>query len=352
MNPLYSILVCGGLEKITRDEIQTRFSDQGEVQIIDQKPNRILLRYSGALRHLFSLRSAEHVFLVVRTFSNITRSRHTLAIMRKSLGRLDFRPYFALCQSAGLRLRKQVTFRVTSQLSGQRNFRRIDLQRVIEQTLTTYGWRLTDNNPALDVWVEVHGDDAYISIRLSPLKMAQRDYKNAHIPASLKPTVAYGLVQLSDPQPDDIFLDAMCGAGTILIERAFSGRYRYLLGGDISTEALHAAQINIGKKHRPRQLFHWDAQLLPLAKWSVDKIVCNPPFGEKYGDKFANRTLYRQFLIECERVLKPTGRMVLLTTHHFALENLLKQRRSFRIVQRLKINLLGQSPWVYLCIPN
>jgi tRNA G10 N-methylase Trm11 len=143
----------------------------------------------------------------------------------------------------------------------------------------------------------------------------------------------------------------MCGAGTILIERAYSGRYRYLLGGDISTEAIHAAETNIGKKHRPRQLFHWDAQSLPLADWSADKIVCSPPFAKKHDDKFVDRTLYQQFLIECERVLKPTGRMVLLTTHHFALENLLKQRRSFQIVQRLKISLLGQNPWAYLCIP-
>ena len=352
MNPLYSVSVCGGLEKIARAEIQTRLNDKGKVQIVAQKPKRILLRYSGGIRDLFSLRSVEHVFLVVRRFSNITRSRQTLTMMRKSLGQLDFRPHFALCQSAGLRLRKQVTFRVTSHLSGQRNFRRIDLQRAVEQGLTSYGWRRTDNNPALDVWVEVHGDDAYISIRLSPLNMAQRDYKQAHIPTSLKPTVAYSLVQLSDPQPDDIFLDAMCGAGTILIERAYSGRYRYLLGGDIATEALHAAQTNIGRKHRPRQLFHWDAQLLPLADWSIDKIVCSPPFAGQRDDKFVDRILYRQFLIECERVLKPTGRMVLLTTHGSGFENLLKQRRSFQIVQKLKINLRGQNPWVYLCLPH
>lgn len=353
MNPLYSVSVCGGLEKIARDEIQTRLNDKGKVQIVAQKPKRILLRYSGGVRDLFSLRAVEHVFLVVRRFSNITRSRQALTMMRKSLGQLDFRPYFALCQSAGLRLRKQVTFRVTSHLSGQRNFRRIDLQRAVEQGLTNYGWRrIADKNPALDVWVEVHGDDAYISIRLSPLNMAQRDYKQAHIPTSLKPTVAYSLVQLSDPRPDDIFLDAMCGAGTILIERAYSGRYRYLLGGDISTEALHAAQTNIGRKHRPRQLFHWDAQLLPLADWSVDKIVCSPPFAGQRDDKFVDRILYRQFLIECERVLKPTGRMVLLTTHGSEFENLLKQRRSFQIVQKLKINLRGQNPWVYLCLPH
>ena len=73
---------------------------------------------------------------------------------------------------------------------------------------------------ALDIWAEVHGDDGYISVKLSPNDMAQRPYKQAHIPASLKPTLAYSMVRLSRPHPEDVFLDAMCGAGTILLERA------------------------------------------------------------------------------------------------------------------------------------
>ena len=108
---------------------------------------------------------------------------------------------------------------------------------------------------ALDVWAEVHGDDGYISIKLSSNDMAQRPYKQAHIPASLKPTLAYSMVRLSKPHPDDVFLDAMCGAGTILLERALMGRYRYLIGGDVSTEALDATVTNFGRKHQPRQFF-------------------------------------------------------------------------------------------------
>ena len=352
MLPRYSISVCGGFERIACNEIQTLLKDTGELQIIDRKPKRILLSFSGQPRELLSLRSAEHVFLIIKKLSNVTRSRHSLSTLKKSLGRIDFHPHFEICRQVGIRLKKRVTFRVTSQLSGQRNFRRIDLQRAVEHGLMTYGWRLTHERPALDVWIEVHGEDAYVSIRLSPMEMARRDYKQAHMPASLKPPVAYSLVQLSDPQPDDVFLDAMCGVGTILIERAYSGRYRYLLGGDISGEAIDAAQINIGKKHRPRQLFCWDAGRLPLSNWSVDKIVCNLPFGGKIGDEIGNQKLYRQFLIECKRVLKPTGRMVLLTTQQSMLENLLKQRRSFRVARKFKIDLLGQSPSAYVCLPR
>ena len=110
----------------------------------------------------------------------------------------------------------------------------------MERALLDRGWYLAKGSAALDIWAEVHGDDGYISVKLSSNDMAQRPYKRAHIPASLKPTIAYSMVRLSRPHPDDVFLDPMCGAGTILLERAFVGRYRYLIGGDISTEALRA----------------------------------------------------------------------------------------------------------------
>lgn len=273
-------------------------------------------------------------------------------MLKKSLRRFDFRPYLEICRKAGVRIRHRITFRVTSRMSTRHNYRRIDIQRAVEEVLVSCGWYLTDENPALDVWVENHGNEACVAIRISPIEMGQRDYKHAHIPASLKPTVAYCLVRLSDPQRDDVFLDAMCGAGTILIERAYSGRYRYLLGGDVFPGAIQAAQLNISKKHRPRQLFLWDAQFLPLTQWSVDKVVCNLPFGVRGNDGEITK-LYRRFLKECERVLKPTGRMVLLTTQQSTLENLLKQREStIKIRRKFRINLLGLKPWVNICLPH
>lgn len=351
MAPLYSISVCGGLEKIALEEIQARFHHTSELEVVGQKSKRILFRYSGDAEQLLSLRAAENVFLIVRVLRNMTRSRRSLTELKKSLRRFDFRPHLEICRNAGVRFRHRITFRVTSRMSTRHNFRRIDIQRSVEEVLTTCGWHLTEENPALDVWAEIHGAEAYVAIRISPIEMAQRDYKQAHIPASLKPTVAYSLVRLSDPQRDDVFLDAMCGAGTILIERAYSGRYRYLLGGDVFPGAIRAAQLNINRKHRPRQLFLWDARFLPLTQWSVDKIVCNLPFGER-GNDAEIRNLYRRFLKECERVLKPTGRMVLLTTQQSTLEYLLKQRESaFKIRQKFQINLLGLKPWVNLCLP-
>lgn len=345
---LYAITVSAGLENLARQELSERFSDTGYLKILERKPQRILFRYTGNPRELLSLRTAEHLFLILKQLPNMTRSRSSLAALSGSLTRFNFTETFECCRRVGIRLRKRMPFRVTSRLSGKRNFRRIDLQRVVEQALVKRGWSPTSGNAALDIWAEVHGNDGYISVKLSGNDMAQRPYKHAHIPASLKPTLAYGMVRLSRPHPNDVFLDPMCGAGTILVERALTNRYDYLIGGDLSTDAVDATIENFGRKHQPRQFFHWDARSLPLQPDTVDKIVCNLPFGETIGNLSQVTHLYRHCLKEYARVLKPKGRMVLLTSQRTLLEDELQRLRFLDVGQRLKVNVRGKQAWIYV----
>ena len=345
---LYSIIVSAGLETIARQELTERFDDTGYLKILDRKPQRILFQYTGNPRELLSLRTAEHLFLVLKQMPKMTRSRSSLATLSRSLARFNFKETFECCRQVGINAPKRTPFRVTSRLSGKRNFRRLDLQSVVERTLLDRGWYLAKGAASLDIWAEVHGDDGYISVKLSPNDMARRPYKQAHIPASLKPTIAYSMVRLSRPHPDDVFLDAMCGAGTILLERALMGRYRYLIGGDISEEALDATVTNFGRKHQPRQFFHWNACTLPLQPNTVDKIVCNLPFGETVGNVPQLTNLYRRCLIGYEDVLKRRGRMVLLTSQCEFLDTALRERRSLRVTQRLTVDVQGTRAWIYV----
>jgi len=349
---LYAITVSAGLETIAREELSERFADTGRLKILERKPQRILFEYTGNPRELLSLRTAEHLFLILKRMPKMTRSRSSLSALSGSLARFNFKEAFACCRQVGIHARKRMPFRVTSRLSGKRNFRRVDLQRVIERALLERGWYLKSSNSAIDIWAEVHGDDGYISIKLSSNDMAQRSYKQAHIPASLKPTLAYSMVRLSRPHPEDVFLDAMCGAGTILLERALIKRYRYLIGGDVSIDALDAIVENFGRKHQPRQFFHWDARSLPLGSNTVDKIVCNLPFGETIGNVSQLTNLYRQCLREYERVLKPRGRMVLLTSQDMLLDDALKQRRSLRVAQKLTVDVRGMRAWISVVCPK
>ena len=345
---LYSIIVSAGLENLAREELSERFGSTGHLKILERKPQRLLFQYTGNPRELLTLQTAEHLFLILKRMPNMTRSRSALAALRGSLARFNFKETYECCRQVGINVRKRTPFRVTSRLSGKRNFRRVDLQRVVEQALLARGWHPASGRSALDVWAEVHGDDGYISVKLSGNAMAQRSYKQAHIPASLKPTVAYSMVRLSRPHPTDVFLDAMCGAGTILLERALTDRYGYLIGGDISSEALDATVVNFGRKHQPRQFFQWDARKLPLQRDTVDKIVCNLPFGETIGNQSQLTNLYRHTLKEYARVLKPRGRMVLLTSQRTTLDDELERLRFLDVRQRLTVDVRGKRAWIYV----
>ena len=153
--------------------------------------------------------------------------------------------------------------------------------------------------------------DFICALRLSDATMRHRRYKTEHIAASLRPSVAAAMGWLTEPQADDVFLDPMCGAGTLLIERGVIARHRLLLGVDHGAEVLAAASANIGPRHKPRQLFRADARRLPLRSGSVTKIATNLPFGKRVGTHRDNVPLYREAIREMHRVLAPGGRMVL-----------------------------------------
>lgn len=343
---IYSIFVTAGLENIARQEIIARFGDTDNFKILMRKPQRIVFQYAGNPKDLLSLRTAEQLFLVIKHLPNMTRSRKSLTSIRHSLARFNFGETLASCRQVGLSIRKRMPFRVISRMSGFRNFQKRDLQQVVERALIDRGWQLTKSSSGLDVWTEVHGDDGYISIRLSKPDLPKRSDKRTRMPQSTKPTVAYSMVWLSQPHPNDIILDPMCGSGTILLERAFAERYRYLIGGDLSKKALDATQRNFGRRHQPRQFFHWNTQHLPLQPNSVDKIVCNLPITEENASHLTK--LYRNCLLEFETVLKPSGKMVLLTMHPDPLDNILKKQKSLKTRQRVSVDVGGKRGRIFV----
>ncbi|MDE0316689.1 MAG: methyltransferase domain-containing protein [Candidatus Poribacteria bacterium] len=345
---IYSIFVTAGLENIARQEIIARFGDTEQFKILMRKPQRIVFQYTGNPKDLLSLRTAEHLFVIIKHIPKMTRSRSSLTAIRQALTRFNFGETLACCRQVGIRMRRRIPFRVISRMSGFRNFQKRDLHQVVERVLVDRGWQLTQSSSGLDVWAEVHGQDAYISIRLSKPEMAQRSYKQAHVPQSIKPTLAYSMVWLSQPHPNDLFLDPMCGAGTILLERAFAGRYRYLIGGDLSKDALNATQRNFGRQHQPRQFFHWNTQSLPIQPNSVDKIVSNLPIVERNENTSQLANLYRKCLHEYETVLKPNGKMVLLTLQPALLDKILKQQKSLRTRQRVSVDVGGKRGKIFV----
>jgi SAM-dependent methyltransferase len=345
-----------GIEPIAWREMKSILSDVVLVGFrrFRDRNGIVAFEYRGDPAPLLGLRTVEDVFYLVAREKHVPLDRSGLRVLQQAVK--DSR-YF----DVGLRIHRDAgrgrasgptTFRVIARKQGAHHrYRRIDAQRAVEQGILqryNYRWRLVEDHAPLEIWLTLLRDEALYGLRLSDRTMRHRTYKVSHLPASLRPTVAAAMVFLSEPQPDDVFLDPMCGAGTILIERALAGRHCCLLGGDVDPEAVATALDNIGPRYKPISVRHWDATSLPLEDGSVDKVVTNLPFGAQMGTHQHNVRLYPPFLRELERVMRPGGKLVALTSERDLLESTLSNTPRLHLQDTFNIVLLGRPATIHV----
>jgi tRNA (guanine6-N2)-methyltransferase len=253
--------------------------------------------------------------------------------------------------SPGSRAGRRLGFRVIARMAGDYEFRRIDFQRAVERGITDRGdhsWRQAGDDADVEFWATLVGGEMFLALRLTGERTRHREYKVAHRPGSLRPSVAAALAWLCRPRPEDFVIDPMCGAGTILIERAHLGRYAMLAGFDRDPEAIAAARENIGPRYRPIGVARADAARLPLGNGSASSIATNLPWGIKHGSHEENRRLYPRLIEEFARVVRPGGRIVMLTSEW----RLMREATSSGIVRVesvRRVTILGASAVVYVC---
>jgi tRNA G10 N-methylase Trm11 len=79
-----------------------------------------------------------------------------------------------------------------------------------------------------------------------------------------------------------------------------------------------------------------------VATRSVDRIVCNPPFGKQLSTPEEIGPLYRAAIREFNRVLKPGGRAVLLVSEPDPLREAIKPHH-WTPSRQLRVEVLGQD---------
>lgn len=250
----------------------------------------------------------------------------------------------------GSRAGRRLYYRVVARMAGEHLFRRVDLQRAVERGIgerDDHVWYPGGEDADVEFWVTMFPGELLLTLRLSDERLRHREYKVAHLPGSLRPSVAAALGWLSEPADDDIVLDPMCGAGTVLIERAHLGRYAKLIGGDSNSEMLNAARENIGPRYKPIELNSWDATRLALGDASVSKVITNLPWGMRHGSHAENRRLYPYLIEEFRRVTKPGGLIVMLTAETRLMADLMS-RGVFRPQKLLRVSILGAPAAIYV----
>jgi 23S rRNA G2445 N2-methylase RlmL len=345
--PLYA-MVHPGLEEIAAEEIKQELG--GEVKRTGA--GVVVFRVAEVRREVLGLSTTEDIFLYAWGTDALSYRATDLESIRRWTEKADWPRLLQLHHAVRPKPKGKPTYRLVAQMTGQHGYRRADALKALARGMARKlpaSWRPADQEAAVEVWLTIQGAMAVCGLRLSDRTMRHRTYKVEHLPASLRPTLAAAMVRLADLKPGLTVLDPMCGVGTLLAEALRFARSRRrtggeawpltVLGGDIDASHARAAAANLHCfEIRPAT---WDARQLPVPDATVDRILCNPPFGRQLGSPEEIGPLYRQTVREMDRVLHPGGRAVLIVADVSALEDAAKAV-CWRRQRRVHVRVLGQ----------
>ena len=296
---------------------------------------------------LLKLRTVDDIFIHLATWHNISTHRSALPIFEQLARDLDLWQAMDVC--AQIRpLPDAPSFSVSANFVGRRNYNADEIKTAIAQgvnAITGWSYEDDDRQSNLNLRIFIEHETVIVGMRLAQTPLYKRTYKQAHLPGSLKPSVAAALVFLAAAPPNARLLDPCCGVGTILIEAAAWGMDA--TGGDLATAAVAAAQNNAGAAGYALDIQNWDARALPIPSASVDRIVTNLPWGLQVEVDSELAEFYGAACAEMERVLKDDGRLVLLTNRPD-----LVMFPTRRTEQEIEISLFGQLPTILLIGPS
>lgn len=318
--PACYAIVHPGLEEVAGEEVRTEL--KGEVKRAEQ--GIVVFRLPEIDRSILRLRTTEDVYLHAWGTDQLTYRAVDLENIQRWTSRdVDWAALLRIHHAIRPKPKGKPTYRLVVQMTGEHAYHRVEARKAFARGLAGKfppSWRPAEEDAAVEFWLTIHGATAIAGLRLSDRTMRHREYKIEHFPASLRPTMAAALVRLAELKPHHVVLDPMCGAGTILAEAWLFARQQErpqvpwnltLYGGDIDPHHLRAAKANLHALVE-LPLRTWDARRLPLEDASVDRIICNLPFGKQLSSPEEIGPLYREVAPEMDRVLRSKGKAVLL----------------------------------------
>jgi 23S rRNA G2445 N2-methylase RlmL len=332
--------VTRGLEGIAAQEI--RGARSLDARAITEQRKVILFSTAASLTSLKRLRTVDDVCAVAFTDDSATEVPGFL----KHLEAVDFESVVRAAERQNV---FDGTFSVTISAARSPLGSTADLEPAVRNAIEKrYGWKgSVDTRGSVDVRVFCDGPWTLVGIRIFDRPLSYRDYRVAHVPGALRPTVAAALVRLACP--DDArhqLWDPFCGSGTILCEAVLAGHEVY--GTDIDNEAVAATRENLSTLDRALWGRVELADSTAIKTWKrhsrADRIATNLPWGKQVSIQ-SKQKLYDAIYEGTGELLARGGRAVLLTTEAERVRARLSRLQAAS-VQELKIGLLGQSPTI------
>jgi len=190
-----------------------------------------------------------------------------------------------------------------------------------------------------------------VLMRLTPRPLSTRPWRAFNYLGAVNATIAAAMVDLTEPDPADRFLNPMSGSGTILVERLAVGAPARLAGIEIDPDAVKGANANLraARLRGPVQLVTGDATDMTMFEdASFDKLCADLPWGTLVGTHEDNASLYPLVLLEAARVASPGARFVVLTHEVRLFERVLATQSAWHLEREVRVFQKGHHPRMYL----
>ena len=310
-----------GLEAVVRRELQAlgyrilRSEDAKITYMADE---------TGIARSNLRLRSADRVLLKMGEFMAETSEdlyQQTMALPWEEWIPPDGK-FTVNCTTVRSRLRSEPACQKTVKKAIVERMRSFYMQDVFPETGAEYTVKVT-----------LLKDRATLTIDTSGTGLHQRGYRVKTVEAPMKETLAAALVQLSFWKPYRLLLDPFCGSGTIAIEAAMIARnIAPGLGRHFVSEDWENIGASVWKEERKKAYADIDYGIpLRIRASDIDRravdaamrnaeeagvddciefrqqdflrldgagepfgiILCNPPYGERIGDRRSLDKIYQ-----------------------------------------------------------
>jgi predicted RNA methylase len=224
----------------------------------------------------------------------------------------------------------------------------VEVRRALESAIAAVtGLRPDSGRPDREFRVQERADGRTLFLERwasAPDAAALRDGDRA---GELPRSTCRLLAEMTEPRPDDVFLDPFCGYGGIALERALASPYRFVFASDSDADRLAAVRASLATKpfeRRRRTIFPKVRDALDSGGFDsgfVTAIATDPPWGLFEGGMGADdaQTLLRSFLVDAARLLASGGRLVLLVARGAAVE----AGSDFTLRERLDVLVSGKK---------
>jgi predicted RNA methylase len=336
-----------GLENVVQEEISGRRLRAENVrvvrQLIGEGKRKVLFECEPDAEKLSRLGTIEDLYLVLSTVSGAENFKRLGSAIEKALASDAFHAALKLERAVSGRS-KPSRFDPLITIHGRGKLRRRDVRVALVSAVSARlpKWKTAEKD-GLGLWVDVSEKEAIFSVRLK----SRRSEKRREFPGAIPASVANAMIYLTYPWGGEIFCDPFCGSGTIALERMKFPRAGRILCGDIDSAAADISLVNLGKSGvLPVRM---NATQLALPAESVDVIVTNPPWGEQHDSGFTDIWfLHEHFAAEAGRVLRPKGRLAVITSEKDVFDRALKKTGHFTITKCFVVNCLGLRPNVFI----